>query len=194
MNFKLITITILSASLTSFVSSNAIASDANPSNLEEARGLVKQFGGQLKPELKKAMKSGGPVVAVEFCHTKAPAIAMALSEKSGWDVSRVSLKARGAMAKPDAWETQVLNSFNERKAAGEDISKMDFSEVIHEDGKSTFRYMKAVGTAEVCLTCHGTNVAEPIKQAIAKYYPQDNAMGFSKGDIRGAFSFSKVEK
>ena len=194
MNFKAITVAILSASLTSFVSSNVIASDTTQSNLEEARGLVKQFGGQLKPELQKAMKSGGPVVAVEFCHSKAPAIAKALAEKSGWDVNRVSLKARGATAKPDAWETQVLNNFNERKAAGEDISKMDFSEVIHEDGKSTFRYMKAVGTAEVCLTCHGTNVAEPIKQAIAKYYPQDNAMGFSKGDIRGAFSFSKVEK
>lgn len=72
------------------------------------------------------MKSGGPVVAVEFCHSKAPAIAKALAEKSGWDVNRVSLKARGAMAKPDAWETQVLNSFNERKAAGEKMVRSIF--------------------------------------------------------------------
>ena len=117
---------ILSASLTSFVSSHVMASDTTQSNLEEARGLVQQFGGQLKPELQKAMKSGGPVVAVEFCHSKAPAIAKALAEKSGWDVNRVSLKARGAMAKPDAWETQVLNSFNERKAAGEKMVRSIF--------------------------------------------------------------------
>lgn len=194
MNFKAMTAAILSASLTSLVSNNVIASDSTQSNSAEARGLVKQFGGQLKPALKKAMKSGGPAAAVGFCHSKAPEIAKLVAAKSGWDINRVSLKTRGGTAKPDAWETQVLNRFNKRKAAGEAVKTMEFSEVIHEDGKSTFRYMKAIGTAQICLTCHGTNVAEPVKQAIAKYYPQDNAMGFKQGDIRGAFSFAKVEK
>ncbi|HHT00075.1 MAG TPA: DUF3365 domain-containing protein [Thiomicrospira sp.] len=194
MKIKIMTRVILAASLSSFFTSNAIAADTATANMEEARGLVKQFAGQLKPELKKAMKAGGPVAAVEFCHAKAPVIAKNLADKSGWNVSRVSLKARGAMATPDVWETAVLNKFNEKKAAGEPVKTMEFSEVTHEAGQKTFRYMKAIGTAEVCLTCHGTNVAEPIKQAIAKYYPQDNAMGFKKGDIRGAFSFSKVVK
>jgi len=194
MNLKMITATILTASVSAMATINVIASDTASSDVEDARGLVKQFGGQLKPELKKAMKAGGPIAAVEFCHSKAPTIAKELSEKSGWNVSRVSLKARSAMATPDAWELDVLKKFEANKLAGNPVKTMEFSEVTHEEGKSTFRYMKAIGTAEVCLKCHGETVAEPIKQAIAKYYPQDNAMGFNKGDIRGAFSFSKVVK
>lgn len=187
MKMKLLTIALLGASISSMAQASETTSDLN-----EARALVKAFGGELKPELKKAMKEGGPVHAVGFCHAAAPKIAMDLAKKTGWEVTRVSLKPRGAMANPDAWETQVLKNFETLKAQGEPVKKMEFSEVVHDGGKATFRYMKPLPTGEVCLKCHGENVAEPIKQAIAKYYPQDQAMGYKQGDIRGAFSFSKA--
>jgi len=188
MNFKLITAALLSAS----ISSVAFAAEDTSADLKEARTLVKAFGGELKPELQKAMKAGGPVHAVGFCHGEAPKIAMDLAKKSGWTVTRVSLKPRGAMAKPDAWETSVLEKFETMKKDGDPVKKMEFSEVVHNGDKTTFRYMKPAPTGEVCLKCHGTNVSEPVKQAIAKYYPEDKAMGYKKGDIRGAFSFSKA--
>ncbi|BCN92390.1 cytochrome c [Thiomicrorhabdus immobilis] len=188
MKTKLLTIALLSATM----NSNVFANEAISANVEEARNLVKMFGGQLKPELQKAMKSGGPVSAVEFCHARAPEIAQTVAEKSGWKVNRVSLKPRGATASPDAWETEVLKRFDAEKTAGVEVKTMEFSEVVHDGAKTTFRYMKPLGTAEVCLVCHGTNLTEPVRQAIAKYYPQDQAMGFNKGDIRGAFSFSKA--
>lgn len=192
MNFKLITTAILSVAITAAASVSASAAEVAPSNVEEARGLVKMFGGQLKPELQKSMKSGGPVASVEFCHARAPEIAQSVAEKSGWSVNRVSLKPRGATAQPDSWETEVLKRFEAEKLAGKEVKTMEFSEVVHEADKSTFRYMKPLGTAEVCLVCHGTNISEPVKQAIAKYYPEDMATDFKKGDIRGAFSFSKA--
>jgi hypothetical protein len=37
---------------------------------KEAIALVKKFGGALKPELKKAIKTKGLVHAVEFCLSK----------------------------------------------------------------------------------------------------------------------------
>ena len=190
MKFKMITVAILSASVLTM--SSAMASESTAPTAEEARGLVKMFGGELKPALQKSMKAGGPVASVEFCHSKAPEIAQSVAEKSGWNVNRVSLKPRGATAQPDAWETAVLERFEAEKAAGKDVKTMEFSEVVHDAGKSTFRYMKPLGTAEVCLVCHGTNVTEPVRAAIAKYYPEDEAMGYKKGDIRGAFSFSKA--
>ncbi|PIU38332.1 MAG: glutamate synthase, partial [Piscirickettsiaceae bacterium CG07_land_8_20_14_0_80_44_28] len=73
---------------------------ANSAEVVEARALAKQFMGQLKPALGAAMKSGGPVHAISVCKDKAPAIAQNLSESSGWDLKRVSLKNRSPIAEP----------------------------------------------------------------------------------------------
>ena len=193
MNILKKSVAALSISATCFYAMNAMANEGqvNTEHVKQAQELAKKFGGQLKPELQKAMKAGGPVAAVEVCHSKAPAIAAALAKESGWQITRVSLKPRGANATPDAWETKVLEKFNAQKEAGTKPKDIQFSEVINTDNGSQFRYMKAVGTGGVCLACHGAKVSEPVKQALAKYYPNDKAMGYSKGDIRGAFSFTK---
>ncbi|MFT7219262.1 MAG: hypothetical protein ACI8Z1_000876 [Candidatus Azotimanducaceae bacterium] len=46
-------------------------------------GLVKRFGGQLKPALRAAMTSWGPAQAIPGCSEKAPAISEALSKQRG---------------------------------------------------------------------------------------------------------------
>ncbi len=74
------------------------------------------------------------------------------------------------------------------------MAKLERSEVADVGGVPTFRYMKAIPTAEPCLTCHGVNVAEPVKAKLAQLYPQDQATGFKAGDIRGAFTISKPLK
>ena len=51
--------------------------------------------------------------------------------------------------------------------------------------------MKAIPTGEVCLKCHGSNVAPDVKAAIGELYPEDQATGFKAGELRGAFSVSK---
>lgn len=171
----------------------ALPAYATPTN-QEARGLVKQYMGQLKPELQKGMKNGGPVNAIEVCHTKAPQIAHDMTQSTGWKINRVSLKPRGASATPDAWEKEVLQKFNQQLAQGADVKKIEFSQTIIMNGEKQFRYMKAIPTAAMCLSCHGTDemVKAPVKQAIGKYYPNDKAVGYHAGEIRGAFSFTKA--
>ena len=63
-------------------------------NLDQAKALIKEFAATLKGELEAAMKSGGPTKAIGVCKDRAPAIAADLSARSGWEVGRVSLKAR----------------------------------------------------------------------------------------------------
>ena len=91
---------------------------------QEAISIVKKFGGSLKPELKKAIQSGGPAHAISVCSEKAPSIARDLSRESGWIVKRVSLKARSETAVPDSWERNVLQQFDERQANGESAANM----------------------------------------------------------------------
>ena len=154
---------------------------------QEAVSIVKRFGGTLKPELKKAIQTGGPAHAITVCSEKAPAIAQQLSTETGWSVKRVSLKPRNQnSAVPDDWERQVLEQFDKRQAAGESADAMAVAEVV--DGK--FRFIKAQGVEPVCLNCHAAQVKPEVESALKEKYPADKARGYTLGQIRGAFSLS----
>ena len=157
----------------------------------EARGIVMGFGKSLKKELVTAMKAGGPVKAVGVCNTLAPEIAATSGEKSGWEVGRTSLKLRNTDNMPDSWELAVLNDFEARKAAGEDITKMEYTEVIETAGKKEFRYMKAIPTGKPCMACHASEINPGVEAVLSELYPADKARGFKPGDIRGAFTLKK---
>ena len=126
--------------------------------------------------------------AIEVCKEMAPAIAARISEARGWDIARTSLKLRNPSNAPDAWERQVLEEFNQRAVRGEDPQRIDYQEIVSLKGQRDFRYMKAIPTQPVCLTCHGEDLAPGIAAKLEELYPQDQATGFSVGDLRGAFT------
>jgi len=165
------------------------AADADPVQLkQEAVGIVKKFGGSLKPELKKAIQSGGPAHAISVCAEKAPAIAQGLSNETVWIVKRVSLKERNKQsAIPNAWERKVLEQFDQRQAAGESASQMTYSEVVDDE----FRFMKAQAVEAVCMNCHAAKVKPEVEAALRENYPDDKARGYTLGQIRGAFSLTR---
>ena len=172
-----------------FASHPIVAGDTDPDELkQQAIAIVKQFGGELKPELKQAIQQGGPAHAISVCAEKAPAIAEKLSAQTGWYLRRVSLKARNAKtAIPDAWEQRVLRQFDQRQADGESAEKMAFAEIV--DGR--FRFMKAQGVEGVCLNCHAAEIKPDVEAALKEKYPDDRARGYVLGQIRGAFSLAK---
>jgi len=161
----------------------------------QSQAVVKQFMGELKGELGKAMKAGGPIKAIEVCSKVAPGIAQAQSEKHGWKVGRTSLKLRNPANAPDEWETMVLKKFEERAAAGENPAKMAFFEVVEQDGAKSFRFMKAIGMPPLskapCLKCHGENIDPNLAAKLDELYPNDQARGYKPGMIRGAFTITQ---
>lgn len=160
----------------------------SPELTAEAASITQQFVGTLLPTLQLAIASGGPVHAIEVCAVEAPAIAARLSEQTGWDVSRVSLKARNSStATPDFWETTILNLFDQRQRGGEPGASLNTAETV----SGQFRYMQAQPAAPLCLTCHGTNVSEDVLSALRQRYPNDLATGYLEGQIRGAISLIK---
>ena len=170
--------------------SNVQAGDYD-TEIAASRATVKEFMQTLKGELQAGMKEGGPVNAISVCNLSAPGIANTYSVRNGWDVGRTSLKLRNPDNAPDAWERKVLESFDERKRAGEDPAKMEHYEVVRKDGISEFRYMKAIPTAPLCLACHGEQLDSITRTRIEKLYPRDQALGYKQGDIRGAFTITQ---
>ena len=166
----------------------AQAADPVDQQLQEYRQAAQTFGKTLKGELQAAMKQGGPMAAVSVCNERAPEIAAQLSEETGFTLRRTSLKPRATP--PADWERAVLEDFEARRADGEPPKSIEWHEVATVDGEERLRYMKAIGTQKVCLTCHGSNIDPALEAKIKKLYPEDQATGFEKGDIRGAFSIT----
>lgn len=154
----------------------------------KAQEAMKEFGATLKGTLQAAMKEGGPMNAIPVCHSEAPKIAQQMSEKYGVSIHRTSLKPRATP--PTEWEMAVLEGFEKDKAAGKPMAELVWKEVVEVDNRPTLRMMKAIGTEEVCLTCHGAAVKPDVMAKIAALYPDDQATGFKAGDMRGAFSVS----
>lgn len=155
----------------------------------EAEQITKAFAGQLKPRLLQAIASGGPVQAISVCSEQAPLIARKLSAESGWMVKRVSLKARNDKnAVPDQWERESLEDFDGRRARGEPADSLVRAESVN----GRFRFMKAQAVEPLCLACHGTAIGDDVKAALGSRYPNDQATGYSLGEIRGAFSLSRT--
>ena len=181
---------VLVLALSGALSGSLYAGDV-PALKAEGKGVIKGFFKELKGELMKAKKAGGPVTAVKACNDKAPGIAKNAS-KNGWEVARTSLKLRNADNAPDDWEMKVLKQFEVRKAKGEDPKKIAYAEIVNVNGKRTFRMMKAIPTGELCVTCHGAKVKPEIINTLNKFYPNDKATGFKVGDLRGAFTLKKA--
>lgn len=177
---------------TAILAATTLSAETPPNpNAAEAKAIVKEFATTLQGELQAAIKDGGPTSAIAVCQERAPAIAADLSESSGWQVGRTSLKTRNSDNAPDVWEQKILADFDARRAAGEDVQPMAYAEAVETADGKTFRFMKAIPTGEVCLACHGSDITPEVAAAIDERYPDDMARGYSLGDVRGAFSLSK---
>lgn len=158
-----------------------------------ARATAAALGKALKGQLQAALKSGGPADALDVCKLTAPAIAKDLSESYAGTVGRTALKVRNPANAPDDFETAVLLKFVKAAQAGGDPTQLEQATIVTENGNRVFRYMKAIPMAtKPCAACHGENIAPDLREKIQQLYPDDQAVGFKPGEIRGAFTIKKV--
>ncbi len=160
----------------------------------EAKEVAREFVEELGGALKAALAESGPDGAITVCRDTAPALANALSLRTGWKVSRVSLKTRNPLiGQPDAWEQVILQEFDEKAKGGADAGKMVAAEIVSEPGGDYFRFMKALPVKPLCLTCHGSDERIPasVQAILAREYPNDRATGYFAGQIRGAVTIKR---
>lgn len=154
-----------------------------------AMGIPPKLLAMLQAEIEKGNFSG----AIDACTDKAPKMAAAASQSTGWAIRRVSLKNRNPKATPDAWEQAALQDFDKRASAGESPATLEKVEFVTEGSSRTLRYIKALPTQALCLNCHGASdsMSPEVKAQIAKSYPNDLAVGYREGQIRGALTIKR---
>jgi hypothetical protein len=159
----------------------------------DARSVAGAVPPKLLDVLNAEIAKNGPDAAVSVCNEKAPQMAKAASEKSGWAIRRVSVRNRNPKAVPDAWELAALEDFDRRTAAGEKPATLEKFDVIETAGAKEYRYMKALPVQQVCLVCHGASekIMPEVAERLKGLYPADKAVGYSLGQIRGAITIRK---
>ena len=170
----------------------ALASSADVKLLKQARAQIKVVAGELKQRVAKDVRDKGAVAAMMSCRLNVDGITDRLSDLSGWEIRRTAFKVRNPGNRPDAWEAEVLKMFAVRKAEGVDMTRYEFAKVVNMDGKRVFRYMKPIVMQGFCTSCHGDKLQPGVAERIKTAYPQDEAVGYQAGDLRGAFSMLRV--
>jgi hypothetical protein len=149
----------------------------------EERAKAAAIIGELKKSLVGALTSAlgqGAPSAIEACHTMAPALAESLS-KDGITVGRATTKPRNPKNAVAGWQAEALAEF-EKLHADKQLAGKSFTRRL-PDGRVA--YAEPLVIQELCLACHGTNVAPEVQAVLAQKYPGDRATGYSVGDLRG---------
>jgi Protein of unknown function (DUF3365) len=176
------------------VASLGVAADES-AWLGEARQVASAVPPKLLATLSQAIDKNGPEGAIAVCRDEAPKLAKAASEQTGWAIRRVSLRERNPKAVPDAWERAALEDFDRRAAAGESPATLEKAEVVVENGQKMQRYMRALPTQALCLSCHGpsASLSPAVAAQLNALYPADKAVGYRVGDIRGAMTLKRAQ-
>ena len=161
---------------------------------DESRKVAGELLTQVRGELMRELEASGPLKSVIVCKYTVPELTSAISRRTGWRVTRVSLKPRNpAIGGADAWEQKVLLDFDRRVEQGEKADNIEHAEIVSEPSGRFFRYMKAIPAGPACMICHGAveKITPASKAQLAYEYPFDKAVGYAVGQVRGAASVKR---
>lgn len=147
-----------------------------------AQGLAQRLQAQLKEE--------GAVGAVDFCSKAALALTDSLvaTQPSGVRIKRTSTRIRNPRNLPDAHEQRALAWFDSTQSAAGRIPQS----YIQSVSAAEVRFYKPLVIAPFCTQCHGgANQIEPrVQKILDERYPEDRAVGYKSGDLRGVIRVS----
>lgn len=151
--------------------------------------LIDSFAKQLKAELMSALNEGGPENAINVCQVRAPQIALANSGEF-WTIKRVSNRNRNPGNLASDHETAIMGRFVDTVGGTPEFT---FEWTQTEEGK-IFRYYRPIKLAPLCVKCHGSaeDISDAVQAALNEKYPQDRAVGYKPGDLRGMFVVEAV--
>jgi hypothetical protein len=175
----------------SIVQAQAQDSDMLIQSRTISQGMLKELG----QKLQSAMAEGGAVNAIGVCNTQAPEIADRVSVQNQVKLSRVGTRARNpVMGVPNDWQAKALAQFDAGLARGDKPADMEFSQTITKaDGSKEFHFAKPIVLQPMCVACHGgpEQISPEVKAKLSELYPNDKAVNYQPGQLRGAVVLSR---
>jgi hypothetical protein len=151
-----------------------------------AAALVGTLGGTLQ----KQIAQNGVEAAIPFC--KMAALPLTAGSAGSYEnvqsVRRIGVRTRNPANLPDAADRAALEEFLNEWSRDTPLPAGLLREVQTDSGKTEMRYYRPIPMTVTCLACHGSTdqIAPTVLAAIRKLYPEDQAINFQDGDLRGA--------
>lgn len=151
---------------------------------EASHILIESFSKDLKSELLSALNEGGPASAIAVCEVRAPEIATAHSNEF-WTIRRVSDRNRNPGNAASDTEKGLLARFRD---STQSAPPYIIGWAPSEEGK-IYQHYRPIKIAPLCLKCHGgpDDIDDATEAVLAEKYPDDRAIGYADGDLRGMF-------
>lgn len=175
---------VVATCLSAAATSSSCASD-DAAQAARSAELFARLQTNLQQQLAQAIAQGGPQSAIRVCASISPQLEQRLSHESGIAMRRISDRPRNPAHLADDYERAILDSWRADLAAGR------APRLHYQRRPEGLRIMSpiVIGNA-LCLRCHGgpADIDLATRRVIQASYPDDQATGYSMGQLRGAFS------
>ena len=150
--------------------------DTEKAQQELVATAVNALASETMGELTAALDSGDAGAAIAVCKEKAPAVAANVQETYGVKIGRTSFRLRNPANVAPAWADPYIADLVE-----------DPTYVVGPNGE--LGALLPIKLRAECQMCHGPaeEIDEGVMAAISEAYPDDQAVGFVEGDLRGWF-------
>jgi hypothetical protein len=157
---------------------------ASPTEAEKSKLLAAKelLFTRLSGRLMTAMSTSGPANAIKVCQVEAKTIAMEVGKEANVSIGRTGVRLRNASNQPPPWAIELVADRTDTPV---------FARLSNEHAAA----LLPIKLQSQCLMCHGNSdaLAPDVKIKLAELYPQDEATGFSEGELRGWFWIESLE-
>ena len=146
-----------------------------------AQGLAQRLQAQLKEK--------GAAGALDFCSQTALVLTDSLTaDQPGVNVKRTSTRIRNPRNQPDEHERLALAWFDSARAASGALP----AAYVQPVSATEARFYRPLVIAPFCTQCHGEveKLDPQVRAALQQRYPNDQAIGYKEGDVRGVIRVS----
>lgn len=138
----------------------------------------------LGKNLMTAINEKGTIHALSFCNNRALSLTDSLAPNYQAKVKRVSHKPRNALNLASNDELEILRQMKQKSESTEGQTRFI---KFFDDKIISYHSIFING---MCLQCHGKVGAEILPETLQKiheFYPNDKAIDYEEGDLRGMF-------
>lgn len=160
--------------------------EVEPDYMSEGKEIAARTFGVLSSTLQQAISTDGVPGAISLCNLKAYPLVDSLSEAFDVEIRRTSLKTRNPRNNPTMQETVVLDRYQETVQNGGELKPL-----VETLGDGRHAFYAPITVNAFCLKCHGV-IGETLDERhyalIRERYPNDKAIDYADGDLRGIWS------
>jgi hypothetical protein len=153
--------------------------------IKKAEFFVRYAGLALKTRLTQAIGKGGFEKAINVCNEVAQNMMDSISTANKVQIKRTSIKFRNTKNAPDQKDLKMLSAYAKLQKEGKPLA----SDGIELENRMVKLYVPIM-TDKLCLNCHGVigqDIKPKVYDLIKKLYPNDEAVGYKEGELRGVW-------